>query len=274
MNRIIDSHIHFWDVNRLDYQWMKPGTPLHRNFLPDDISEQTKMHGVEGYVVIEATNTSPEIAWLLQLVGQNPLIQGVVGGIDFTAPSVRETISEYAHNPVFKGVRLNWLQTRDNTAELAPSFQALAAHNLSCDVLNRFDLLTEVEIFAKSHPDVTFIINHMAGATFTPGGHTDWGHALRPLAALPNIAVKVSGFLTACDPKPLEPDTLWAYLETALEIFGSKRLMYASNFPINLLVSADYGDSVTLLQSVIGELSQDEQYHLWFGTAHHVYKLR
>lgn len=273
MNKIIDAHLHFWDVDRFDYQWMKPETPLHRNFLPDDISAQAKIHGVEGCIVIEATQTSQEIAWLLQLAEQHPFIQGVVGGIDFTGISAPEIISKYAHNPFFKGLRLNWLQARENTSELAPVFQTLTTQQLSCDVLNRFDLLPELQIFARSHPDVSFILNHLAGATLTPGGHIDWGNAMRPLADLPNITVKISGFLTACDPQPLEEATLWAYLETALELFGSERLMYASNFPINVLVSAQYGDAIALLQSVINKLSQDEQFQICFETAHRLYKL-
>ena len=136
-----------------------------------------------------------------------------------------------------------------------------------------YELIPEIQSLAENYPEVTFILNHLAGATLAPGGQVDWGNSLRPLAALPNIVMKVSGFLTACDPKPLEQTTLRTYLETALDIFGSERLMYASNFPINILVSAQYGDAIALLQSVTSGLSQDEQYHLWCGTAQRVYKL-
>jgi L-fuconolactonase len=55
----IDSHQHFWDINRLQYPWMPAGeSPLRRNYLPLDLEPILKRNRFDGPVVVQA-NVQP-----------------------------------------------------------------------------------------------------------------------------------------------------------------------------------------------------------------------
>ncbi len=38
----IDSHQHFWEINRFNYSWMDKKSPLRKDFLPNDLEKLIK----------------------------------------------------------------------------------------------------------------------------------------------------------------------------------------------------------------------------------------
>jgi L-fuconolactonase len=123
------------------------------------------------------------------------------------------------------------------------------------------------------NPNVTFILDHLGGTAITPGGHTTWKETMRRVAALPNVVTKISGYLTAPNPQPPTPDTLQAYVDAALELFGTGRLMYGSDWPVSLL-GGTFGDTVNLLKAAVSALSPDEQADIYANTAIRTYHLQ
>ena len=64
----VDSHHHFWDLERLDYDWMPPGpSVLSRNYLPEDLAPILERNGVERTVLVQAHASVEEAEFLLEL---------------------------------------------------------------------------------------------------------------------------------------------------------------------------------------------------------------
>ena len=80
----IDAHQHFWDIHRFGYPWMPGESPLHRNFLPQQLETILKRNRFDGSVVVQANVIIEESHWLLELASQHEFIRGVVGWVDLT----------------------------------------------------------------------------------------------------------------------------------------------------------------------------------------------
>lgn len=271
---IIDTHQHNWQLNRYDYRWIKPNTTLAQDYLPEDALPLMRSAGVEGCVLVEAgVGNVEETHWFLELAHQHAHIKGIVGYFDLqdNVQAILDSINP-EHRPLLSGIRKGCHDPNEDWDALAPAFKTLADNHLTCDLLVGPGLLPLVQHIISQHPNLTFILDHFAGARLTPTGQHDWRTALQPVAALPNVVMKVSGYLTSAEPQPLNAQTLWPYLEIGLELFGADRLMYGSDWPVCLRAGA-YAETINLLHTVTGSLSPQEQSALWSGTAIRTYNL-
>ena len=69
----VDSHHHFWDLERFDYEWMPPEpSVLRRNYLPRDLRPVLERNGVERTVLVQAHASVEEAEFLLALAQESP----------------------------------------------------------------------------------------------------------------------------------------------------------------------------------------------------------
>ncbi|MBZ0291932.1 MAG: amidohydrolase family protein [Anaerolineae bacterium] len=271
---VIDTHQHNWQLSRFDYRWIKPNTILAHDYLPDDALPLMRSAGADACVLVEAgTNNVKETSWFLELAHQYSHVVGVVGYVDLLSDvqAVLDSLNP-EHRPLLSGIRKGCHDPNEDWGALAPGLNTLAANNLTCDLLVGPGMLPKVQEIISQHPGITFILDHFAGIRLTPIGQRDWRTALAPVAALPNVVMKVSGYLTSAEPQPLNAEMLWSYLEIALELFGAERLMYGSDWPVCLL-GGTYAETINLLHTVTGSLSPQEQAALWSRTAIRTYNL-
>ena len=80
---IVDSHHHFWRVERGDYHWMPASGVLARDYLPEDLRPLLGRAGVDRTVLVQAAQTEEETAFLLELADETVFVAGVVGWLDF-----------------------------------------------------------------------------------------------------------------------------------------------------------------------------------------------
>ena len=79
----VDSHQHFWDIDRLTYPWMPEGdNVLRRSYLPEDLAPHLERAGVSKTVVVQAQMTMAEADLLFDLAGSTDSIAGVVAWVD------------------------------------------------------------------------------------------------------------------------------------------------------------------------------------------------
>jgi len=124
---------------------------------------------------------------------------------------------------------------------------AQMGHSLDAQVL--FTQLTELAELARAVPDLTIVLNHLAGL-WRDGpfaGRDDevlpaWKKGLAEVAACPNIYLKLGGigmprfgFDWYTRDKPIGSEDLakemaWV-IEPCIEAFGPERCMFESNFP-------------------------------------------
>ena len=270
---MIDTHQHNWDLTRFEYRWISDPV-LKQNYLPEDGLRVMQSAGVDACVLVEAgVNRLEETHWFLELAAQYEHIAGVVGHIDLNSdvPAALATIDP-SNRPYLKGVRIGVTDPHADFTSMNNGLQVLAEHDLTCDLLIRNHALPKVAELVASHPNLIFILDHFAGATITSDGYTAWRADLEPVAALPNTVMKVSGYLTAANPKPPSAALLRPWVEIGLQLFGSKRLMYGSDWPV-CLRGDSYRAGVTLLKTLTDALSAEEQADIWGQTAIKTYQL-
>ena len=262
---MLDTHHHLWSYNADDYPWIPADTPLAQNHLLVELEEATSLAGVTGTIAVQARQTTEESASLLKIAHQSDLIRGVVGWIPLVSENVDEDLEFFSDNPKFVGIR-HVLQDEPDAYFLRDDFHRglskLPAHNLRYDLLLYQHQIPVATKLVDRQPELGMIIDHIAKPKAQKGRvEHEWRSGMKELAKRENIlGVKFSGLATEF-PKDdeIDPDTIRAYFEETLEIFGAERVMFGTDWPVCLLRLDSYrqwADSVIMLTS---SLSGDEK---------------
>jgi L-fuconolactonase len=100
------------------------------------------------------------------------------------------------------------------------------------------------------------VIDHLAKPRIAERGFDEWARDFKPLAEYPNMHCKLSGLVTEANWSSWTTADLRPYVEYALELFGPRRLMFGSDYPVCLL-AASYGRVLESLQEIIGDQHSD-----------------
>jgi hypothetical protein len=91
--------------------------------------------------------------------------------------------------------------------------------------------------FVDRHPHQLFVLDHLAKPPISEGKLDPWRTHLRELARREPVVCNVSGMVTEADWSRWTPADLRPYFEVALDAFGPRRLLAASDWPVCLLAS-------------------------------------
>ena len=274
---IIDSHQHFWQVGRFDYPWMSPAVEvLCQDYVPPRIEPILRSCGVGQTVLVQASNSLDETRWLLHLTGQYQFIAAVVGWVDLTAENVDEQLDEFAGHPRFKGVRhLVEAEGADDwliQPLVLQNLKKLAVRGIAYDLLVHPRHLKFATMVAERCEGLRLVVDHLAKPPIARGEIEEWAAGLKKLAAHRNVRCKLSGLVTEADRTNWQSQDLRPYVDRALEYFGPQRMMFGSDWPVCLL-AASYGRVLETAQSLVSELSEDEQRDIFGRNAIDVYRL-
>ena len=273
----IDSHNHFWKYTPEDYPWMTGElAALRRDFLPEHLKRETSAVGIDGVVAVQGRSSLLETAWLLDLADAHDFIPGVVGWAPLVSPTIREELGKFASRPKLKGLRHIIQEEPDDDYILREDFNAgvglLREFDLVYDILISERRLPQTLRFVDRHPRQVFVVDHIAKPRIKEAVISPWKENLAELARRPNVFCKLSGVTHEADHKSWNEDEIHPYMEVALEAFGPRRLMFASDWPVCLL-SCDYERWHEVVANFISRLSGSEQERIGGGTASEAYKL-
>ncbi|MFV0524356.1 MAG: amidohydrolase family protein [Acidimicrobiales bacterium] len=240
--------------------------------------------------------------------GECRVAEGIVGYADLTlGAKVRDVLD--AHLSVaperFKGIRhaAGWdaddavrNSHTDPVEHLMVSdafnegMRVLADLGLSFDAWCYHTQIPELVELARSHPDVTIILDHFGGPLGI-GPYADrhdeifarWQEAIAPLAASGNvhfklggINMKINGFGWHERPRPATSDELvdrtGRYYEFCIDTFGADRCMFESNFPVDR-ESVSYSVLWNAFKKLAASRSEADRQQLFNATARRVYRL-
>jgi L-fuconolactonase len=274
---IVDAHHHVWDPAVRAQPWLHTDealAPLRRKFVATDLAGVAAEAGVTSTVVVQTVTEPTETPELLALARTGPLVAAVVGWTDLTQPGIGDAIADLSAAPgseFLAGIRHplltepdpDWLARSDVRRGLA----ALAAAGLTFDLVLRPGQLASAVQAAAGTPELIFVLDHLGNVDVTASATPDdaWATSFRALAALPNTVCKLSGVLGEAPVERLRP-----YFDLALAVFGPRRLMFGSDWPVCTLQSS-YADVVTRAVALTGSLSVPEQAAILAGTARAVY---
>jgi L-fuconolactonase len=276
----VDAHHHLWDPTKADYPWLTDDlAAIRRPFGPEDLAPLIDSAGIERTVLVQTIASLAETRDFLAIASATSFIAGVVGWTDLTDPAVADTIAELGSGEGglhLVGIRHQVHDEPDPAWLLRPEVNrgiaAVGAAGLAYDVLVRPRELPAALATTRAHPNVRFVIDHLAKPPIRSGEIEPWLTLMRPFESLDNVACKISGLVTEAHWGSWRLDDLRPFVDAALEIFGPDRLMFGSDWPVCLL-AASYEDVLAAARSATTGLNPDERDQVFGETARRVYGL-
>ena len=291
MIKIVDPHIHLWDLwTRIYPHFEKPGpgganAAICRSYLIEEyLEEGGDAFEIVGAVHVEAFPTDPitETETLQKVADANPLPLVIVGNGDLTSRDFSALLDRHQEHAIFRGIRqvVNMhpdpkrsYVSRDLMAE--PQFleglRELGQRGLSFDLQLYPHQMETAAALAAAAPDTQIILNH-AGmwADRHLQGWKQWKAGMRALAAQPNIAAKISGLAMLDHDWTVE--SIRPLVLESIEAFGTDRAMFASNFPVDKL-HRDFVSVWRGFDAVTRDFSETERAGLFRDNARRFYRL-
>jgi L-fuconolactonase len=274
---MIDTHLHFWDLENYQHQdWLKGKPVLERTWLPPDVKPEFDACGVTSGVIIEAGKDDHALnLWWLELAEQYDYIGAAVLGCSLEHPNLAAWLDEYEQSSYFVGLRSNpagapesW---RDNPAT-QHGLAELARRDLSLDLLVGYNAFAAVAELAAAYPTLRIILDHCAHPPMREGDLRAWAAALEPLAAHPNLHIKYSSLLLYSYPDS-EEARLRGVTDFLFAHFGIERMMWGSNWPVELL-GGSYWDAFTAMRMCAEPLLGEERQALFVDNARRFYRVQ
>lgn len=243
---LVDSHVHVWDPNRLDYAWLS-GTGLDHAMLPPDVDRVATVP--TEMIFVQASDGDPlaEARWVDQLIW--PELIAIVAGADLTREpeDVQAHLAALAEIPRVVGVR-HLLQDTAVThfSALSAGLRVLEDHGGTFDACIRHTQLPALIDLLEAVPDLTVVLDHLGkppvdDGIYSPDGRR-WSEQIGILAARPRTFVKLSGLAPESSNAAAFRANVDAFIDRGLEAFGAQRAMIGSDWP----VSAHFGVGGTL----------------------------
>jgi len=240
--------------------------------------------------------------------GEPRVCNGIVGHVDLMLGDGAHEVLE-AHIKAgggrYRGIRhsaawdadpavLGPLRRREKGVLVNPTFRRgfaqLAPLDLSFEVWMLEPQLDDAIDLARAFPDTKMVIDHCGGPVGMAAyqGQREarfpiWRDKMKALAAQPNVYVKLGGLAM---PFPGFPSVLaeprassaqlaaeWKpYIETCIDLFGVKRSMFESNFPVDY-ITADYRTLWNAFKRIAAGYSAEEKAWLFSDAARAFYRL-
>ncbi len=254
MIKIIDPHLHLFDLSQGQYGWLEPDCApfwpdkhvIARNFSTADLGLSPEFE-LAGFVHIEAgfDNKNPwrEVAWLEShcklpfrsvaavnlMLDEDAFIQQVDKLLQYTSVvGCRHILDEQAHQI------LQQQSVQNNLAHLASK---QLSFDLQMSLVDERSLALLAKILTNI-PSLRVIIDH-AGLPSNQSATAikNWQVGLKTLSQFDQCAVKCSGWEMI--DRDYSFDSITMIINNCIDSFGDKRVMFASNFPL-VLFSQSY----------------------------------
>lgn len=295
--RIVDGHVHLWDLSRARYGWLQddplPNNPAgdmssiaHKNYLLDDYLSDTAGWRVDKIVHVEAGQPVgqhlAETDWLQSLADARGYPQAIVAGADLLDPELDARLEAQAARRNVRGIRqivcwhedpLKTYNSRDLLRDptWVEGLAKLARYGLSFDLQLYPSQMATAAILAARHPEIPMIVNHAGLPTDRDAtGMERWKRGLRLLAAQPQVSIKISGL--GITDRAWTPDSIRPIVLECIDAFGTARAMFASDFPVER-VHGTFDAFYSAFDAITADFSADERDRLFAANAEAIYRI-
>lgn len=280
--RIIDTHLHLVYLDKFRYPWLDGVAPLNRQWdfplywseanglgidraihmevdvLPRQAEDEVRFAlGTDSHVVAAVTAARPEeldFPAHLERILAEPRIKGI-------RRLLQNDADELSRGDIF----------RDNLRRLAP-------HGLTFDICVLPHQLEVARELVEACPEVHFVLDHCGNPPIPDGDlakqgadFAAWRSGIDALAALPNVAGKISGIVNHA-PAGWTPETLRPAVEHIIERFGWDRVVFGSDRPV-VTLNGTLTQWVEALRNIVGDVDTSDQAKLFSGNAERIYRL-
>lgn len=292
---IVDAHQHFWDPQSNPHPWLRAEakipfrygdySAIKRRYLPDDYRADAAGHAIceTVYVETEWDPTGPidETRYATSLAERYGLPNAIVAQAWLDRGDVQAAIAAQAAFPMVRSVRhkpggplspdeVGSRRTLMSDEGWRRGYALLGQHGLHFDLQTSWWNLDEAVRLARDFPHTMIVLNH-AGlpSDRTTSGLAGWHAAMARFAEQPNGRVKISGLGQPARPWSVE-DNRWI-VEEIVAMFGARRAMFASNFPVDSLCGT-FATIMSGFKRIAARYRVEDQELLFCGTARGVYR--
>lgn len=77
---IVDTHQHFWNLDRVAYPWLTPEAgPIYRTFEEGDLQPELDSCGITDTVLVQSMDSYEDTDFMLEVADRWPRVRAVVG---------------------------------------------------------------------------------------------------------------------------------------------------------------------------------------------------
>lgn len=278
--QVIDAHLHFWEYEANKHDWINTDMAvIQKDMMPETLQPILERNQVSAGIAVQVEENEQDNLFMLQLAEQYPFIKAVIGWLDFLEPNnFQERLQFYkAQHPALKGFRYMLQAKEDRALMLHHTFKnnmgLLNEYGYTYDLLILPDQLAYAYQLAAEFPHQKFIIDHLGKPPIKSQTFQNWQKDIKRIAELPNVFCKVSGMVTEADWRNWAYEHIVPYLDIVTQAFGTKRLIYGSDWPVSM-VAAPYQGVLSLVKSYFSSYSASEQEDIFKNNAMNFYNIK
>lgn len=293
--RIIDAHHHLWDLDACHYPWlMERGVirffgdpaPIQRNYLVSELRADAANYELAASVHIQVGvadgDEVSESRWLDEAAEVDGLPSALVGFCNLAAENAQQVLDDQSRIQRLRGVRHIVGRSPQEDAAYGSdtlldnpvwieNLASLRERNLSFDLQLIPQQIERAAKVLQRLPGLQVALCH-CGSPWeqSAAGLARWRAGLKQLAALPDVYCKISGL--AMFNHRWSVDEIRTIVTTCIDIFGARRCMFGSNFPVDKLHKS-YDEIWQAYETLASGYSDEEQERMFAGTAAAFYRL-
>ena len=251
-----------------------------RAFRCEDYLEQTQAAGVAGTIFMETTPDEPhwrdEASFVDELASRpGSIIKGIIANGRPEEEGFERYVDSLPRERLVGLRRILHVVPDDVSREprFAANVRWLGKQRLTFDMCFLARQLPIAIELARKCDQTQLILDH-CGVPDIAAGALDPSRAnIRQLAALPNVACKISGVLAYCKPDNATLDAVKPYVDHCIECFGPDRLVWGSDWPV-VTINSTLAKWIEISRELVGPLSEIERRQILSGNVRHIYQAK
>jgi predicted TIM-barrel fold metal-dependent hydrolase len=292
--KIADGHVHFWDLGRNPYPWLQgpdsatffgDNQRIRHDYLPSCLRRDAEVLDIAKVVHVQAnwlpSDPVGETRWLDETAHADAegWPNAIVAYVDLAAANAAAVLDQHCMFDNMRGIRhVLFRSVLDPTApdHLAnptwrANLQLLGLRGISFDMMIFPQQMRQSCVLIDENPRTLFVIEHAGCPQLLDLSRMEvWRVGLRDLARRPNAVLKISG-LGMFDPG-WNAESVRSVVLECIDSFGADRVMFASNFPVDSLMSS-YSEVWKRFFEITKGHSEAERDAMFFGNVEKFYRI-
>jgi L-fuconolactonase len=265
---IIDTHVHVWVEHSDQYPHQRltppPATPVEL------LLENMDKVGITHAVLVQPSLYGADNAYLADCLLRYPGRFAGIGMVDVRSPDAVKQLSYWVNERGIRGVRLMPLSDPQDDFLLQPGVRQIceqsAKLSIPVSILLAPRHIPILKVLISECPDTKVIIEHIGRPDVVEKPLEEAIQPLLELAPYPYVYIKVSAISYISRDKKYPFTDTFSMIRKVKEHFGSKRMMWASDFP-GVLGRGGYAEELAIVRDWIPFLDQGEREWIMNGTA-------
>jgi L-fuconolactonase len=281
--KIIDTHVHIWDLERASYPWLDGDQSiLNRTWRIEEIENDRKEAGIVAGVLVQASGNVDDTHLMLETAYKTDWIKGIVAWLPLMDIQVMVDLLQIwlLKEEYFKGVRHQIHDEQDTRWLLQPdvidTLKILAVNNIPYDIVGILPDHIETALgVAEKIPGLKMVFDHLNWPPIsTKEKFGRWGELMKTAAQHENLYAKISGLGTASGNfQNRTVEDIKPYVEFVLEHFGTDRCFCGGDWPVSMLAN-NYIQTWQITKDILSSLlNEEEKGKVLFSNANKFYNL-